>query len=527
MNDMENKELFGSEENNTQGETAQAADQPPVSPENAVPRSSQYQYQPPASRPAPPAYGAAPTQTPYGGYSFGQQPADGGAQTPPPSTPPGNQWNFPEYGAPSPKKPTEKKKGSGLKIFAGILGALLGVAVLSFAVFGIYSLMMPQQNIIDAPQSQPSGETSANENVPELETNSKPSDNTVSTDGTLTTAQINEKVAPSVVGIVQYQANYFEPTGEGSGIILSEDGYIATNAHVIENADSLEVVLSDGTTYKGTVVGYDSKTDLAVVKIDANGLTPAELGASGELKVGEKAIAIGNPGGLTYAGSVSEGIVSGLNRSLRAATDGYTMNFIQTDAAISPGNSGGALVNEFGQVIGINSQKLAADGYEGIGFAIPIDEALPILKDLMSYGRVTGRVKLGITAYAVNEYVASVNGIPSGILIDTIDADSTLLATDVQAGDIITQVEGTAVSSFTSLSDLLRDYSPGDQVTLTIFRASQSTGNSRYGYAYGGQTVQGSTFEVKVTLMEDTGATTSSNLQSNSTQGNVQNDQAA
>ena len=222
---------------------------------------------------------------------------------------------------------------------------------------------------------------------------------------------------------------------------------------------------------------------------------------------------------MTYAGSVSEGIISGLNRSLRASTDGYTMNFIQTDAAINPGNSGGALVNEFGQVVGINSQKISGDGYEGIGFAIPIDEALPILEDLMSYGRVTGRVKLGISAYAVNEYVASVNGIPSGILIDSIDSDSTLLAAGVQAGDIITQVEGTAVNSFTTLSDLLRDYSPGDQVTLTIFRANQSYGSSRYGYSYGGQTVQGTTFEVTVTLMEDTGTTTSTGLQNNSTQG--------
>ena len=169
--------------------------------------------------------------------------------------------------------------------------------------------------------------------------------------------------------------------------------------------------------------------------------------------------------------------------------------------------------------MGINSQKISGDGYEGIGFAIPIDEALPILEDLMSYGRVTGRVKLGISAYAVNEYVASVNGIPSGILIDSIDSDSTLLAAGVQAGDIITQVEGTAVNSFTTLSDLLRDYSPGDQVTLTIFRANQSYGSSHYGYSYGGQTVQGTTFEVTVTLMEDTGTTTSTGLQNNSTQG--------
>lgn len=501
MSDMENKDMIGSLENDTPADGANAVE----SEENPTRAEQEYQYQPPVNRQTPP----------YGGYSFGQQPAQGSTQT----SSSADQWKFPDYGAP--KKPEKKKKGKGVKVFAGIMGTVLGVAVLCFAAFGIYSLVMPQQNVVVSPQSQSQdeGDTILNGNVPELQTNSKPSDNTVSNDGTLTTAQINEKVAPSVVGIVQYQSNYFEPTGEGSGIILSEDGYIATNAHVIEDADTLEVVLSDGTTYKGTVVGYDSKTDLAVVKIDATGLIPAELGVSSELKVGEKAIAIGNPGGLTYAGSVSEGIISGLNRSLRASTDGYTMNFIQTDAAINPGNSGGALVNEFGQVVGINSQKISGDGYEGIGFAIPIDEALPILEDLMSYGRVTGRVKLGISAYAVNEYVASVNGIPSGILIDSIDSDSTLLAAGVQAGDIITQVEGTAVNSFTTLSDLLRDYSPGDQVTLTIFRANQSYGSSRYGYSYGGQTVQGTTFEVTVTLMEDTGTTTSTGLQNNSTQG--------
>lgn len=508
MNDMENKDRNDVPEN--QGDSfhpsaAESTEPSASSADSTAAGEQKYQYQPPVGGYYNPGQH---NQNSYGGYSFGQQP-------------PADQWNFPEYGeSQKPNAPKGKKKG--LKVFAGILGTLLGVAVLGFAAFGIYSMIMPEQNIVNSPgQSQESGQEK-NENVPELETNSKPSDNTVSEDGTLTTVQISEKVSPSVVGIVQYQSNYFEPTGEGSGIILSEDGYIATNAHVIEDADSLEVVLNDGTTYQGVVVGYDTKTDLAVVKIDATGLTPAELGVSGELKVGEKAIAIGNPGGLTYAGSVSEGIISGLNRSLRASTDGYTMDFIQTDAAISPGNSGGALVNEFGQVIGINSQKLSSDGYEGIGFAIPIDEALPILEDLMQYGRVTGRVKLGISAYAINEYVASVNGIPSGILIDSIDSDSTLLDAGIQAGDIITKVKGTAVNSFTSLSDLLRNYAPGDQVTLTIFRASQSYGGSRYGYSFGGQTVQGTTFEVKVTLMEDTGTAVTSGLQNNSMQGNVQ-----
>lgn len=499
MNDMERNGMDGSFEENGPVQQPEPDGQPESAGDSSA-NAQAYRYQPPV--------GAQQNPPPYGGY----------AQTPPAQNHT-DQWSFPEYAAPP--KPKKKKKGKGLKIFAGIAGAVLGLALVSFAAFGIYSFVMQPGSVFEPPhQSQQEGATGpqVDGNVPELDKNHKPSDNTLSADGTLTTAQINKKVSPSVVGIVQYRSNYFQPTGQGSGIILSQDGYIATNAHVIENADSLEVVLSNGDTYEGTVVGYDKKTDLAVVKIDASGLTSAELGVSGELEVGEKAIVIGNPGGLTYAGSVSEGIISGLNRSLRAANEGYTMNFIQTDAAISPGNSGGALVNEFGQVVGINSQKLAEDGYEGIGFAIPIDEALPVLEDLMRYGRVTGRVKLGVTAYAVNEYVASVNGIPSGILIDGIESDSPLLAAGVQSGDIITQVEGTPVNSFISLSDLLRGYKPGDQVTMTIFRASQSIGGSRYSYSYGGQTVQGTTFEVKVTLIEDTG-TTSSGLQNNSTQG--------
>lgn len=503
MNDMERNGMGGSLEENGPVEPAELDQQPGSVMNGSSGEGQPYRYQPPAESPQnqnPPSYGGY-TQT------SGQPYAD--------------QWNFPQYGA-APQKTKGKKKGKGLKIFAGIAGAFVGLALLGFAAFGVYSfIIQPGNGIVEPPvQSQQENKgPQSGEDVPELDTNRKPSDNTVSAAGTLTTAQINKKVSPSVVGIVQYRSNYFQPTGEGSGIILSEDGYIATNAHVIEDADSLEVVLSDGKTYQGMVVGFDQKTDLAVVKIDATGLTAAELGVSGELEVGEKAIVIGNPGGLTYAGSVSEGIISGLNRSLRAANDGYTMNFIQTDAAISPGNSGGALVNEFGQVVGINSQKLAKDGYEGIGFAIPIDEALPVLEDLMRYGRVTGRVRLGITAYAVNEYVASVNGVPSGILIDGIESDSTLLAAGVQSGDIITHVEGTPVNSFITLSDLLRDYKPGDRVTMTVFRASQSLGGSRYGYPYGGQTVQGSTFEVQVTLMEDTGSTVSSGLQNNSTQG--------
>ena len=186
MSDMENKDMIGSLENDTPVDGANAVE----SEENPTRAEQEYQYQPPVNRQTPP----------YGGYSFGQQPAQGSTQT----SSSADQWKFPDYGAP--KKPEKKKKGKGVKVFAGIMGTVLGVAVLCFAAFGIYSLVMPQQNVVVSPQSQSQdeGDTILNGNVPELQTNSKPSDNTVSNDGTLTTAQINEKVAPSVVGIVQY-----------------------------------------------------------------------------------------------------------------------------------------------------------------------------------------------------------------------------------------------------------------------------------------------------------------------------------
>ena len=458
-------------------------------------QAPQYRYQPPMS--GQNGYGQQPPYQPYGyrPYPNGNDP-----------------WKMPEYPTPQPRK---KKKGRTGKVILGIFASLMGLVILAFAGFGVYSFVndmitLPGISIeqdkgpeeITPPADQPKAPDK--DPAPSLQGSSKPFDNVQSpADGVLTTAQINEKVAPSVVGIIQYRTNNLQATGSGSGIILSANGYIATNAHVVDNADSLEVVLSDGTAYPGKVVGADHKTDLAVVKIEADGLIPAELGISGELTVGEKAVAIGNPGGMTYAGSVSEGIISGLNRSIRAADDGYTMNFIQTDAAISPGNSGGALVNEFGQVVGINSQKMAADGYEGIGLAIPVDEAMPILEDLMNYGRVRGRVKLGITAYELNEYVAAVNGVPSGILIDSVEKSSSLNAAGVQAGDIITEFEGTKVNSLLGLLDVMRDYKPGDQVTLTIFRARTATGGYRYNN--GNRTIQGETFTVTVTLLEDTG----------------------
>ena len=200
----------------------------------------------------------------------------------------------------------------------------------------------------------------------------------------LNVTQIAEKVGPAVVGILSKQSvnTWFgvtEQQGSGSGIIISHDGYIITNSHVIEGATSFKVVLSSGDEYDAVVVGQDVKTDLAVIKINETGLPAAELGKSSELKVGELAVAIGNPHGLEFQGSVTAGVISALNRTMNVEGRQYTL--VQTDAAINPGNSGGPLVNKYGQVIGINTVKLSYSDTEGMGFAIPIDVAAPIVDE--------------------------------------------------------------------------------------------------------------------------------------------------
>lgn len=302
----------------------------------------------------------------------------------------------------------------------------------------------------------------------------------------LSTQEIAEKVVPSVVCIQNYQitesysmfgevlgssdSTEISPAGEGSGIIMSEDGYIITNAHVIEDATDLKVVLYDGTTVEATVVGSDTTTDIAVIKIDVDDsieLVAAEFGSSSDLVVGDNVVAIGNPGGLTLSSTVTSGIVSAVDREI--TVDGYTMYLVQTDAAISPGNSGGALVNEYGQVVGINSLKFADDGYEGLGFAIPIDDAQSIISDLMNYGYVTDRAVIGISGTYVDETTARFYELSSGMYIAEITTDNAVAA-GLEVGDVITYIDGLEVTSFDIISNRLLNLSAGDTVTLTVDR---------------------------------------------------------
>lgn len=303
----------------------------------------------------------------------------------------------------------------------------------------------------------------------------------------LTVPEIAQKVGPSVVGVINKTTvsaqQYWDPwsgryyysqdpsqdsetveQGSGSGIIISDDGYIVTNQHVIDGATEVEVVLNTGTTYKAEIIGQDSKTDLAVLKIapENETLTAAVLGDSTTVEVGELAVAIGNPMGMEFSGSVTAGIISAVNRTM--TIDNRTYNLIQTDAAINSGNSGGALINQYGEVIGINSVKLSSEGVEGMGFAIAISEAKPIINDLMQSGHVTGRPLVGI----------GITETRYGLFISSIQEGSGAEEAGLQVNDMILEVDGQKVTSTSEVNEIRDTKKPGDYLTFKILRESET-----------------------------------------------------
>ncbi len=413
------------------------------------------------------------------------------------------KWNFEEYDNAKSRQKISQKKGA--KIALSILGLAAGLGVLCLA--GVGAWYMLGGNIAESPSdygglvsssNSVSEESDIDPSSPGLTLTDRPTaPSSSTTEGEpLSTPDIAEKVKPSVVGILNYGSGSsiqsIMTPNEGSGIIMSEDGYILTNAHVIENASGLKVVMENGQEYEARVIGADNDTDIAVIKINAENLQFAEFGNSDQLRVGEKVVAIGNPRGLTLAGSVTQGIVSAVNRSLSSSPTDFT--YIQTDAAINPGNSGGALVNEYGQVIGINTAKIsqvASTVYEGIGFAIPITEAKPIIDDLKAYGRVTGRVKFGIVVQTIDAYTAASYQIPQGAMIISTEEGSDIAAKGVVAGDIIYAIDGVAITSSNELKNAVFGKKPGDSVSLSIYRRTTGYSDKK--------------FDVTVSLMEDTG----------------------
>lgn len=295
----------------------------------------------------------------------------------------------------------------------------------------------------------------------------------------LSIPQIAEKVGPSVVGVINKAKvnpqQFYNPftgrtyesggsgdkaveQGAGSGIIISNDGYVVTNEHVISGATEISIVLNTGEEVAATLIGKDAKTDLAVLKVDKAGLTAAVLGDSEQVKAGELAVAIGNPLGQEFAGTVTAGVVSAVNRTM--TVENKTYNLIQTDAAINPGNSGGALVNQYGEVIGINTIKLSSGDVEGIGFAIAISEAKPIIEQLSQNGYVSGRPLVGV----------SVSETRSGLLVAGVSAGSGAEKAGLQEGDLIVKVDGQSVKKSTDLNSIRDKKAPGDSMTFTIVR---------------------------------------------------------
>ena len=294
------------------------------------------------------------------------------------------------------------------------------------------------------------------------------------------------RVSPSVVGVrahvpAQNLNNFWRTaramSSEGSGIIISADGYVVTNFHVVELAVHhasavLSVILSDGTEHIAEYVGGDELNDLAVLRINASNLPYAILGSSDEAQVGDFVIAIGNPLGMYLSGSVTFGIISGLNRTIQAAN--VAENLIQTDAAINPGNSGGALLNLNGEVIGINTIKVARSGggvnVEGIGFAIPMDFARPLIDSIIAHGYVRGRPAIGFYGSSISSSIATIYRVPRGVLIQELDANGGAAAVGIRVGDIITQVDGVNILSMNDVGNIIRQHRVGDSVRVTLWR---------------------------------------------------------
>lgn len=376
-----------------------------------------------------------------------------------------------------------KSRGKSVAKVLGIIACAIAISVGSISAYS-YATQNKAQNGLSAEGTSSSDIGTQLENTSSASSTSESSSDGSTLSGqnwitlaarkdALTVPEIVKKVMPSVVGI---SSTLYNGTSTGTGIVMSEDGYIITNAHVVEGANAVSVMLQDETEYEAEIIGCDTETDIAVLKINVTGLTPAEFGDSNDVEVGELAIAIGNPLGFELFGSVTGGIVSAVNREV-TLDDERVMKLIQTDAAINSGNSGGPLVNSYGQVIGINSIKISSNyssaTVEGLGFAIPIGDAQTIINDLINYGYVTGRPQIGISCEDISAMYARYYNIPQGTMVKYINPDGPAANSGLQVGDVIIGANGQEISSLTELNEIKKQLNVGDTLTLTVSRNNQ------------------------------------------------------
>ena len=331
---------------------------------------------------------------------------------------------------------------------------------------------------VTGPSSQtgptlPARTDSHEDDVPEVTVHNSPlGPDNIPQAGGLALQDIYEKCIPSVVSI----SCILPGSGSsGTGVVVSTDGYIVTNAHVVEDALSVQVILTGGTTLDASIVGIDKISDLAVLWVDHDGLIPAELGDSNMLRVGDAVVAIGDPLGVALRGTMTDGIISGINRDM--VMDGRTMTLIQTTAALNEGNSGGPLINCYGQVVGINTMKIGDGmsyaGVEGLGFAIPSTTVSEIVNQLIGQGYVSGRPDLGLEGKAVSMMKQLYGRLPSGLELTVVDQDSDAYAKGIRPDDILMAVNGIRISGPEDYETQLFTFQVGDVITVIIYRDGQ------------------------------------------------------
>ena len=487
---MNNKTPLNSSDQNNEQPAAETRNTAPQNEQPAqAPRSEQPMQQPQTEQPAQAPQSEQPAQAPQSEQPMQQPQAEQPAQAPQseqpqaeePRTPFQTPVQHPEFRqaqqqtgfgevppmSQKPHTPKNKKHSRGLAL--GLCG--VAAACLLFAGGAVVGNMAFGGNA----NSDSGTSASTSDSAPTLQINSKPesdssnsSDNYDTADG-MAGEDIYKKVNPSVVSVISTTA---EGTGSGSGVIMSKDGYIITNNHVVDGAQSVSVQLSDGTSLDAEIIGTDEQTDLAVIKVTpTSDLTAAEFGDSDELEPGEYAYAIGSPGGVQFANTITGGRISAINRDL--TVNDRVMTLIQTDASINNGNSGGALINKYGQVVGITSAKLSGNAFgsatvEGMGFAIPINTAKDIVDELIQNGYVSGRPSIGITG----QNVESADGKVSGVQVYSIDSRAKAAGEGLQVGDVITAVDGTPTPDMDKVNELKQDKKAGDKLTLSVYRIS-------------------------------------------------------
>lgn len=379
---------------------------------------------------------------------------------------------------------TKTRRKWGWLWFVAVLGLLLGANAVLYALNRPFVRLEKTDTGISVhfgfPEQKTSAPAESETQIPDRQDYlgtgqtvtveaSRPGVEQIITEGGLSLQEIYETVIPSVVTITTQS---YSAASMGTGIVMSHDGYIITNRHVVDEAAGIVVQLTDDTTHDAVLVGADAASDLAVLKIEAQDLRPADFGDSDSLRVGDLAVAIGNPIGAGLRGTMTDGIISGISRDLMVS--GRKMTLLQTNAALNNGSSGGPLINCYGQVVGINTVKLTDSyrhsGVEGLGFAIPMNTAKPIVDELIAHGYVSGRGAIGVTVEELPLRARIYFGLPEGAHIKDVDPTSDAYAKGLQAGDIITAFEGTPVRGPSTLGALRDGCAAGDTVTLTVFR---------------------------------------------------------